>query len=323
MRRRDFIKAIAVAAAGWPLGAQAQTPVIGFLNDGLPDSFGSRLQAFREGLRELGYVERQSVEIEFRWAEGHYDRLPAMAADLARRQVAVIAASATPAALAAKRATSTIPIVFAIGGDPVKFELVNSVARPDGNVTGVYFFTAALAQKKLGLLHELVAKGALIGFLANPSNPNSEQDTEDAQAAAEQLGHKLITAKASTVAEIDMAFTTFVQANIGGLVVDPDGFFHARRVQLTTLAARHGIPAIGPNSEFVTVGGLMSYASSAPDAYRGMGNYTARILKGDKPASLPVQQSTKVELVLNLKTAKALGLAIPESFLLRADEVIE
>ena len=237
MRRRDFIKAIAVAAAGWPLGAQAQTPVIGFLNDGLPDSFGSRLQAFREGLRELGYVERQSVEIEFRWAEGHYDRLPAMAADLARRQVAVIAASATPAALAAKRATSTIPIVFAIGGDPVKFELVNSVARPDGNVTGVYFFTAALAQKKLGLLHELVAKGAVIGFLANPSNPNSEQDTEDAQAAAEQLGHKLITAKASTVAEIDMAFTTFVQANVGGLVVDPDGFFHARRVQITTLAA--------------------------------------------------------------------------------------
>ena len=161
MRRRDFIKVIAVAAVGWPLGAQAQTPVIGFLNDGLPDSFGSRLQAFREGLRELGYVERQSVEIEFRWAEGHYDRLPAMAADLARRQVAVIAASATPAALAAKRATSTIPIVFAIGGDPVKFELVNSVARPDGNVTGVYFFTAALAQKKLGLLHELVAKGGV------------------------------------------------------------------------------------------------------------------------------------------------------------------
>jgi putative tryptophan/tyrosine transport system substrate-binding protein len=323
MRRRDFIKVIAVAAAGWPLGAQAQTPVIGFLNDGLPDSFGSRLQAFREGLKELGYVERQSVEIEFRWAEGHYDRLPAMAADLARRQVAVIAASATPAALAAKRATSTIPIVFAIGGDPVKFELVNSVARPDGNVTGVYFFTAALAQKKLGLLHELVAKGALIGFLANPSNPNSEQDTEDAQAAAEQLGHKLITAKANTVAEIDMAFTTFVQANVGGLVVDPDGFFHARRVQITTLAARHGIPAVHPNSESVTIGGLMSYASSALDAYRGMGNYTARVLKGAKLSDLPVLQPTKLELVINLSTAKALGLTIPPGVLAIADEVIE
>ena len=191
MRRRDFIKLVAVSVAGWPLGAQAQTPVIGFLNEELSDSIGSRLHAFREGLSELGYVEGQSVAIEFRWAEGRYDRLPSMAADLAHRQVAVIAASATAAAVAAKRATSTIPIIFAVGADPVKSGLVKSLARPDGNVTGINFFATALGQKRLGLLHELVAKGAVIGFLANPSNPNMADDTEEAQAAAEQLGHKL------------------------------------------------------------------------------------------------------------------------------------
>jgi putative tryptophan/tyrosine transport system substrate-binding protein len=323
MRRRDLIKVIAVSAAVWPFGAQAQTPTIGFLNDGLSDAFVGRLQAFREGLRELGYVEGQSVAIEFRWAEGRYDRLPVMAADLANRQVAVIAASASPAAVAAKRATSTIPIVFAIGGDPVKFGLVKSLARPDGNVTGVNFFTSALGQKKLGLLHELVAKGAVIGFLANPNNPNAADDIEDAQGAAEQLGHKLITVKASTVAEIDTAFTTLAQANVGGLVVDPDGFFHARRFQITTLAARHGIPAIHPNSEFVTVGGLMSYGSSPSDAYRNMGNYTARVLKGTKLTDLPVLRPTKLELVINLSTAKALDLTIPPGVLAIADEVIE
>jgi putative tryptophan/tyrosine transport system substrate-binding protein len=323
MRRRDFIKLVAVSVAGWPLGAQAQTPVIGFLNEELSDSIGSRLHAFREGLSELGYVEGQGVAIEFRWAEGRYDRLPSMAADLAHRQVAVIAASATAAAVAAKRATSTIPIIFAVGADPVKSGLVKSLARPDGNATGINFFATALGQKRLGLLHELVAKGAVIGFLANPSNPNTAQYIEEAQAAAEQLGHKLITVKASTVAGIDTAFTTLVQANVGGLVVNPDGFFHGRRVQITTLAARHGIPTINPNSEYVAVGGLMSYASNIPDAYRSMGTYTARVLKGTKPADLPVLQPTKLELVINLSTAKALGLTIPPGVIAIADEVIE
>jgi len=246
-----------------------------------------------------------------------------MAADLVHRQVAVIVASATPSAVAAKGATSTIPIIFGIGGDPVKLGLVKSVARPDGNATGINFFTNALGQKRLGLLNELVAKGAVIGFLVNPSNPNTPGDTEEAQAAAEQLGRKLVTVKASTVAEIDTAFATLVQANVGGLVVDADGFFIARRVQITTLAARHGIPAIHPSSEFVAVGGLMSYASSLPDDYRSMGNYTARVLKGAKVADLPVLQPTKLELAINLSTARALGLTIPPGVLAIADEVIE
>ena len=235
----------------------------------------------------------------------------------------MIAACATPSAVAAKGATSTIPIIFAVGGDPVKFGLVKSLARPDGNATGINFFTTALGQKRLGLLHELVAKGAVIGFLANPSNPNTTRDTEEAQAAAEQLGHKLVTVKASTVAEIDTAFATLVQANVGGLVVDADAFFVARRVQITTLAARHGIPAIHPSDEFVAVGGLMSYASSIPDAYRSMGNYTARVLKGAKLADLPVLQPTKLELAISLSTAKALALTIPPGVLAIADEVIE
>jgi putative ABC transport system substrate-binding protein len=325
MRRRDFIKVVAGSAVTWPFAARAQQPampVIGFLNDLSSDAIATRLAAFREGLNELGYVEGQSVAIEFRWAEGRYDRLPVMAADLAHRQVAAIVACATPSAVAAKGATSTIPIIFGVGGDPVKFGLVKSVARPDGNATGVNFFTTALGQKRLGLLHELVAKGAL-GFLVNPSNPNTTRSTEEAQAAAEQLGHKLIIVKASTVAEIDTAFATLVQANVSGLVVDADAFFVARRVQITTLATRHGIPAIHPASEFVAVGGLMSYASSLPDAYRSMGNYTARVLKGSKLSDLPVLQPTKLELAINLSTAKALALTIPPGVLAIADEVIE
>jgi putative ABC transport system substrate-binding protein len=289
MRRREFITFVGGSAVAWPLAARAQQPVIGFLNDGSSDPNVRRLEAFRQGLSELGYVEGQSIAIEFRWAEGRYDQLPVMAADLAHRQVVVIAASATPSAMAAKGATSTIPIIFAVGGDPVKLGLVKSVARPDGNATGINFFTTALGQKRLGLLHELVAKGAVIGLLANPSNQNTTRSTEEAQAAAEQLGHKLVIVKASTVAEIDAAFATLVQANVGGLVVDADAYFHARRVQITTLAARHGIPTIHPNSEFVAVGGLMSYASSIPDAYRSMGNYTARVLKGTKLADPKAQ----------------------------------
>ena len=323
MRRRNFITLMGGAAVGWPLVARAQQPVIGFLNDGSSDAYVGRLEAFREGLSELGYVEGRSVAIEFRWAEGRYDQLPVMAADLAHRQVAAIAASATVAAMAAKGATSTIPIIFAIGGDPVKFGLVKSLARPDGNATGVNFFTNAVGQKRLGLLHELVAKGAVIGFLVNPGNPNTIRDAEETQAAAEQLGHKLVTVKASTVAEIDTAFAMLVQANVGGLIIDPDGFLHARRVQIVTLTARHGIPTIYPNSEFVAVGGLMNYASSVLDAYRSMGNYTARVLKGTKLADLPVLQPTKLELAINLSTAKALDLTIPPGVLAIADEVIE
>jgi putative ABC transport system substrate-binding protein len=323
MRRRDFIKVVAGSAIPWPLAASAQQPVIGFLNDLSFDAITNRLEAFHKGLSELGYVEGQNVAIEFRWAEGRYDRLPVMAADLAHRQVAVIAACATPSAVAAKGATSTFPIIFAVGGEPVKFGLVKSLARSDGNATGVNFFTTALGQKRLGLLHELLAKGAVIGFLVNPSNPNTTRDTEDAQAAAEQLGHKLVTVKASTVAEIDTAFATLVQANVGGLVVDADAFLLARRVRITTLPARRGIPAIHPASEFVAVGGLMSYASSISDAYRSMGNYTARVLKGTKLADLPVPQPTKLELAINLSTAKARALTIPPGVLAIADEVIE
>ena len=325
MRRREFVTLVGGAAA-WPLTAIAQQPVIpviGFLGGADPIGLAPQIEAFRLGLRDYGYIEGQNIAIEFRWAEGRYDRSPAMAADLVHRQVAVIVASATPSAVAAKGATSTIPIIFGIGGDPVKLGLVKSVARPDGNATGINFFTNALGQKRPGLLHELVAKGAVIGFLVNPSNPNTPGDTEEAQAAAEQLGRKLVTVKASTVAEIDTAFATLVQANVGGLVVDADGFFIARRVQITTLAARHGIPAIHPSSEFVAVGGLMSYASSLPDDYRSMGNYTARVLKGAKVADLPVLQPTKLELAINLSTAKALVLTIPPGVLAIADEVIE
>jgi len=325
MRRREFVTLVGGAAA-WPLTAIAQQPVIpviGFLGGADPIGLAPQIEAFRLGLRDYGYIEGQNIAIEFRWAEGRYDRSPAMAADLVHRQVAVIVASATPSAVAAKGATSTIPIIFGIGGDPVKLGLVKSVARPDGNATGINFFTNALGQKRPGLLHELVAKGAVIGFLVNPSNPNTPGDTEEAQAAAEQLGRKLVTVKASTVAEIDTAFATLVQANVGGLVVDADGFFIARRVQITTLAARHGIPAIHPSSEFVAVGGLTSYASSLPDDYRSMGNYTARVLKGAKVADLPVLQPTKLELAINLSTARALGLTIPPGVLAIADEVIE
>jgi len=323
MRRREFMTLLGSGAAAWPLAVRAQQPVIGFLNDLSFDTITNRLEAFHKGLSELGYVEGQNVAIEFRWAEGRYDRLPVMAADLVHRQVSVIAACATPSAVAAKGATSTIPIIFAVGGDPVKFGLVKSLARPDGNATGVNFFTTTLGQKRLGLLHELVPKGAVIGFLANPSNPNTTRDTEEAQAAAEQLGHKLVTLKATTMAEIDTAFATLVQANVGGLVVDADAFLLARRVQITTLAARHGISTIYPASEFVAVGGLMSYASSIPDAYRSMGNYTARVLKGTKLADLPVLQPTKLELAINLSTARALALTIPPGVLAIADEVIE
>jgi putative ABC transport system substrate-binding protein len=326
VRRRELITLIGGAAVGWPLATRAQQPtlpVIGFLNNGESDAYATNVAAFREGLRENGYVEGRDAVIDFRWAEGAYDRLPAMAADLANRRVAVIAASATSAALAAKAATSSIPIVFAISGDPIKLGLVSSVPRPGGNATGINFFTIAVGQKRLGLLHELVPKAAEIGFLQNPGSPNLARAIDDAQAAAEQLGYKLVVVKASTVNEIDAAFATLVRAKVGGLVVSPDGFFTGRRVQITTLAARHAIPAIYSGREFAAAGGLISYASSIGDAYRDMGVYVARVLKGAKPADLPVLEPTKLELVINLSTAKALGLDIPPGVLAIADEVIE
>jgi putative ABC transport system substrate-binding protein len=325
MRRREFI-AIFGGAAAWPLAARAQQPtlpVIGFLNNGVSDAYAANVAAFREGLRENGYVEGRDAVIDFRWAEGAYDRLPALAADLVNRHVAVIAASATSAAVAAKAATSTIPIVFAISGDPVKLGLISSVPRPGGNATGINFFTIAVGQKRLGLLHELVPKAAEIGFLENPGSPNEARGLEDAQAAAEQLGYKLVVVKASTVNEIDAAFATLVQAKVGGLLVSPDGFFTGRRVQITTLAARHAIPAIYPGRDFAAAGGLISYASRISDSYRDMGVYVARVLKGAKPPDLPVLEPTKLELVINRSTAKVLGLDIPPGVLAIADEVIE
>jgi putative ABC transport system substrate-binding protein len=326
MRRRKFITLVGGAAAAWPLGARAQQPampVIGFLNNGLPDALEPRVRAFRQGLNETGYVEDRNVVIEFRWAEGHYDRLSAMAAELVRRQVAVIAASPINAAIAAKSATSKIPIVFSGGVDPVKFGLVTGLAHPGGNATGVTFFSNAVGQKRLGLLHELVPNGAVIGLLVNPNNTTAEAATNELQVAAQELGHKLVVAKASTGSEIDSAFATLMQPRIGGLIIYSDGFFTSRRVQLATLAARHAIPAIYPNRDFAVAGGLMSYASDPNEAYHQMGIYTGRVLKGAKPADLPVMQPTKLELVINLNTAKAIGLTIPPRLLAIADEVIE
>jgi putative ABC transport system substrate-binding protein len=325
VRRREFITILGGAAA-WPLAARAQQPsmpVIGFLNSGSADPFGARVRAFHDGLNQTGYIEGRNAVIEFRWAEGNYDRLPEMAADLVRREVAVIAASATPAAIAAKAATSTIPIAFAVGGDPVRFGLVASFARPGGNATGIHFFTNDVTQKRFRLLHELVPKGAMIGLLVHPGSPNTEVDTKDAQAAAEELGHKLVIVNASAGPDIDAAFAQLVQLQVGGLVVHADALFTMRRGQIATLAARHAIPAISANREFVMVGGLMSYASNLVDAYREMGTYTGRILKGAKPADLPVIQPAKLEFVINLTTAKAIGLTIPPGVLAIADEVIE
>jgi putative ABC transport system substrate-binding protein len=325
IRRRDFIGALGGAAA-WPLAAHAQQPampIIGFLNSGSADPFGARVRAFHHGLNQTGYIESRNAVIEFRWAEGNYDRLPEMAADLVGRQVAVIAASATPAAIAAKAATSTIPIVFSIGGDPVRFGLVASFARPNGNATGIHFFTNDVTQKRFRLIHELMPKGAMIGLLVHPESPNTEVDTKDAQAAAEELGHKLVIVNASTGPEIDAAFAQLVQLQVGGLVVQAEALFTMRRGQIATLAARHAIPAISADREFVMVGGLMSYASNLVDAYREMGTYAGRILKGAKPADLPVIQPAKLDFVINLTTAKAIGLTIPPGVLAIADEVVE
>jgi putative ABC transport system substrate-binding protein len=304
------------------LRAQKAMPVIGYLSFASPGPFAPLVTALRQGLSETGYVEGQNVAIEYRWAEGHYDRLPALAADLVGRNVDVVAASGPPSALAAKGATSTIPIVFS-SGDPVGEGLVANLARPIANLTGVSLFTAELMPKRLELLSELVPQARVIALLVNPNNPNTEPMIRDVQEAAGVKGVQLPILKAGTESAIDAAFASLVQLHVGGFVVGTDPFFNSRREQLVALAAHHAVPAIYEWREFAAAGGLISYGSSLTAAYRQVGIYAGKILKGAKPSDLPVQQPTKFELVVNLKTAKALGLPVPQSILARADEVIE
>jgi putative ABC transport system substrate-binding protein len=298
-------------------------PVIGFLNQGSANSSTYLTARSRKGLSEVGYVEGQNAAIEYRWAESRYDQLPQLAANLVSRKVAVIAAAFLPAALAAKAATSTIPICFVIGSDPVKMGLVSSLNRPGGNATGVTFFSALVGAKRLGLLRELVPTANGFALLLNPTNPNAEIVSKDLQTAAQTLGLQIRVLNARTEHEIDSAFATLAQQPVGALIVGPDAFFDSRANQIVTLAARHAIPAIYERREVVAADGLMSYGASPTEAYHQAGVYTGRILKGEKPADLPVVQSAKFELVINLRTAKALGIALPSGLLSIVDEVIE
>jgi putative tryptophan/tyrosine transport system substrate-binding protein len=326
IRRRDFITLLGGAAAGWPLAARAQQPipVIGLLNASSPESVAHLVAAFRQGLSETGYVEGRNVAIEYRWAEGRLDRLPPLAADLVGRQVAVISAFDTPSAIAAKAATTTIPITFAVGSDPVKLGLVTSLNRPGGNISGVSYLNVTLAAKLLGLLHELVPGAARIGVLDDPSNSAiSELFVSDVRAAASAIGQQIEVLHASNGRDIDALFASLAQKPVDALLVSAGSLFFDRRVQLVTLAAFHRVPAIYPWREAAVAGGLMSYGTSLADARRLAGAYTGRILKGEKPADLPVMQSSKFELVINLNTAKAFGLSFPTVLLTIADNVIE
>jgi len=325
MRRREFIRLLGGAAA-WPLAARAQSPgvpVIGLLVAGSPGSSAQvAAPAFRQGLAEAGYVEGSNVAIEYRYAEGQYDRLAAMATDLVQHKVAVIVASPTPAALAAKSATATVPIVFSVPDDPVKLGLVASFSRPGGNATGISFLLSELGAKQMGLLRELVPAATHFGLLVNPANENAEAVTRDLKAAASKIGVEVAIVQASDYREIEVAFATLVRNKADALVVGTDPFFYTRRVQLATLAARHVLPTVYNVREYAEAGGLLSYGTSLSEALRLTGVYTGRIIKGEKPADLPVVQSTKFDMVINLVTARALGLEVPPTLLATADEVI-
>ena len=327
MRRREFVKSIGGAVIAWPLKARAQQaamPVIGFLCATTADGYAAPLAAFRRGLHEAGFIEGRNVAIEYRWAEDQNDRLPALAADLVRNQVTVIVAAGTPAALAAKAATSTIPMVFYIGVDPIEAGLVTSLARPGGNITGVTNLNADLVPKRLQLVHELAPTATVIALLVNPTSPTlAETSMKEARVAAQTLGLQLHVLHASTERDLDEAFRTSVQLRAGALVISPDVSFNSLSKQFGALTLRYGMPTIYQFRDFAAAGGLLSYGGDVSEFNRQVGVLTGRILKGEKPTDLPVQQSAKMELFINLKTAKALGLTIPQSVLVRADELIE
>ena len=324
--RREFITLLGGAAGTWPLAARAQQakpPVVAFLSPGSPELDASRINALQQGLRDIGYVEAQNVTIEYRWARGEYNHLPTLAADLVNHQVAVIVAVGTPAMLAAKTATNTTPTLFVIGADPVQFGLVGSLNRPGGNITGVYVLNVAVMGKRLELLHELVPSAGVVAYLANPKSAFTEFETEALRGAGRALGVELRVLTAGSLSEIDVAFATLAKDHSVPLLVSADTMFTDQRVQLVMLAARHVIPAIYSYREFPFAGGLMSYGPDLADAYRRVGVYAGRIFQGVKPIDLPVQQAAKVELVINLKTANAIGVTFPLPLLGRADEVIE
>jgi putative ABC transport system substrate-binding protein len=326
VKRRDFITLLGGAVAAWPLAARAQQPampVVGFIAGSSPSALSQQVAAFREGLKEAGFIEGVNVAVEYRYGEGQLDRFPAFASDLVRRQVAVLVVSNPNAVLAAKQASTTIPIVFSVGSDPVEIGLVASLNRPGGNITGVYQFTAGLEAKRLGLLQEMVPKATAIAALVNPNYAGAENQLRDLQVAATRLAVQLVVVRANAEDEFNAAFSTIVQQKAGALLVCASPFFNARRQQLVLLAARHTVPAMYEWREFAAAGGLMSYGTSLGDAYRQAGVYAGRILKGEKPADLPVVQVTKFEFVINLNAAKALGLEVPPTLLARADEVIE